>query len=516
MSSHPDNRFTADILHGIKHGVNIGYEGPRKPRTHENWPSTYKYRDAVLDSIHNDVEKGRLLGPFMQPPLTNFVGSPMGAFPKKRSPGHRIIHDLSWPPGESVNDYIPHDEFTLQYVTVDYIVECLQKCGEKCVLGKIDLSSAYKHILVRREDWELLGLSVTQSKNGVLRTEYYVQTVLPFGLRSSSYLFNMYADALEYCMVKNGVTHVHHYVDDYVTYDNNSQVCANNMQIMLDTCSSLGFTVQPSKITSPSTCAEVLGIIIDTDLRQLRISTERLQEIIAELNKWRFKRSATKRHLLSLVGKLTFIARVVRSGRTFTRRLIELSKKPKFLHHHVRLNKEAQADIKWWLQYLPVWNGVSYFYDEHWSDNEQLNLWTDASDWGIGGILGTQWFSVNFTCPQWKSRPIAWRELYAVVTAAKTWGEKLQGKRILYHCDNMAVVAILQSGVSKNSAMMDLVRELFFISARHGFEWTSEFLGTAMNSHADAISRGDLCKFRELAPHMETIMSSPVLVDCVI
>lgn len=315
-----------------------------------------------------------------------------------------------------------------------------------------------------------MGLTITQHGHNGPVTEYYVQTVLPFGLRSSAYLFNMYADALEYFMLKNGVTHVHHYVDDYVTFDSDALACSHNVQTMLDTCSSLGFTVQPSKVTSPSMVTEVLGIIIDTDLRQLRISTERLQEIITELNKWRFKRSASKRRLLSLVGKPTFIAKVVRSGRTFTRRLIELSKKPKFLHHHVRLDKAAQADIKWWLQYLPVWNGVSYFYDDHWTDNNKLDLWTDASDWGIGAVLGTQWFYVQFTCEQWKSRPIAWRELYAVVIAAATWHTKFQGKRILYNCDNMAVCAILRSGVSKNCALMDLVREIFFISAKHSFE----------------------------------------------
>lgn len=516
LSKHPDTQFTTDILHGIQHGVNIGYRGPRKPHVHKNWESAHRYKHAVLDSIHNDLQKGRLLGPFLEPPLANFVGSPMGAFPKKRSPGHRVIHDFSWPPGESVNDYISREEFTLRYVTMDQIVDCLQKCGENCKIAKIDLCDAYKHILVRREDWELLGLSVTQYNSGVRRTEHYIPTVLQFGLRSAPFLFNKYADALEYCMLKNGVTHVQHYVDDYITYDSDAQVCANNVQIMLDTCSSLGFTVQQSKVTLPSTCTEVLGIVIDTKQRQLRISSERLQEVMAELNKWRFKRSATKRRLLSLIGKLTFVARVVRAGRIFTRRLIELSKKPKFLHHRVRLNKDARADIKWWQQYLPLWNGVSYFYDEHWINSHQLNLWTDASDWGIGSMLGTQWFSIKLNSVKWKNRPIAWRELYAVVTAAATWCEQLRGKRILYYCDNMAVVAIINSGVSKCSAMMILVRELFYISAQHGFEWTSEFLGTAENSCADALSRGEVCRFRELVPNANKAMAALVLPASII
>ena len=51
----------------------------------------------------------RKVGPFLTPPFENFTGSPLGAIPKKHSAPvkWRIIHDLSWPTGLSVNDGIP-------------------------------------------------------------------------------------------------------------------------------------------------------------------------------------------------------------------------------------------------------------------------------------------------------------------------------------------------------------------------------------------------------------------------
>ena len=81
--------------------------------------------------------------------------------------------------------------------------------------------------------------------------------------------------------------------------------------------------MQPLQIAKPSMCLEMLGIVIDNKLMELRISDERLHDIKREVNLWVCKKSCTKRQLLSLIGKLEFICKVVRHGRTFLRRLIE-------------------------------------------------------------------------------------------------------------------------------------------------------------------------------------------------
>ena len=58
LATHPDRQFVHSILEGIKHGVNILYTGPRQFRVHPNWPSTYKYADAVSASVQKDLECG--------------------------------------------------------------------------------------------------------------------------------------------------------------------------------------------------------------------------------------------------------------------------------------------------------------------------------------------------------------------------------------------------------------------------------------------------------------------------
>ena len=73
---------------------------------------------------------------------------------------------------------------------------------------------------------------------------------------------------------------------------------------------------------------------------------------------WRGKKACKKRDLLSLIGSLTHTCKVIRPGRSFVHRLINLSKRVMDLNHLVRLNTEVRSDIEWWFQFADGWNGV--------------------------------------------------------------------------------------------------------------------------------------------------------------
>ena len=187
-------------------------------------------------------------------------------------------------------------------------------------------------------------------------------------------------------MQSRGVTYVNHYLDDFITVGPpNSSVCSENLDIMVQVCDDVGFTLNPSKLVKPTTCIEFLGIVLDSERMEMRISEDRLHRIMTELTEWRSRKKATKREILSLLGKLIFISRVVQSSRTFVRRIIELSKKVRHLHHRVRLNREFQADIEWWLTFLPSWNGVSMFYDHEWISSTAMDFYSDVSNVALAG-----------------------------------------------------------------------------------------------------------------------------------
>ena len=76
-------------------------------------------------------------------------------------------------------------------------------------MAKLDLQSAFHMVPVLREDWNLLGIH--------WQGQYFVDTCLPFGLRSALYLFNQFAEALHWILTNNYANPHNvmiHYLDD--------------------------------------------------------------------------------------------------------------------------------------------------------------------------------------------------------------------------------------------------------------------------------------------------------------
>jgi hypothetical protein len=281
LVNHPDKSFVNYIIDGIVNGVHIGYTGPRYYREYKNWSSVHTFYDAVHSSIQKDISKGRKLGPWDSPPSANFVGSPMGAFLKKRSTNkYRVIHDLSWPPGQSINSGIT-DDCSVHYISVDTVTTIIKNLNVKGVeMSRIDLEDAYKFIFTHPSDWELLGstFDIRQS-DGSLKKQYFIDCTLPFGLKSSPKIFCTFAEGLRYIMLKNGVTIAQNYMDDYFTCGlPGTGECERNLQLMISTCIDLGFSVQSKKTVPPTCSMEFLGIEINSNTMELRISDDRLRE----------------------------------------------------------------------------------------------------------------------------------------------------------------------------------------------------------------------------------------------
>ena len=67
-----------------------------------------------------------------------------GLIPKGHNNGKfRLITDLSFPHGASVNDGITSDLVSLSYITVDDVAEIVQELGRGALLAKMDIEAAY-------------------------------------------------------------------------------------------------------------------------------------------------------------------------------------------------------------------------------------------------------------------------------------------------------------------------------------------------------------------------------------
>ena len=157
------------------------------------------------------------------------------------------------------------------------------------------------------------------------RNRFFVDTCLPFGLRSALFFFNQFADALEWILRNYGLHWPIHYLDDY--FHAESSLCGEHLQCFLEICKLLGFPVAMDNVEGPAIVLIFLGLEIDSVLQRIRLPKTKLKEILTDLSHWLHHRKATKRKLLSLIGKLAFVARAVPAGCIFLCRLITLSTK---------------------------------------------------------------------------------------------------------------------------------------------------------------------------------------------
>ena len=138
LANHPDQAWCSKLLHGIECGVNIGFEGERMSIVLGNWKSALDHPEVIMEYLANKVAAGCKAGPFTQPPFSDFVRLLMGIVTKKCSfpVKYRIIHDLSWPPQDSVNDHIDPDAFRCFYGSFDEASgSCCQAWG-RCLVSQ--------------------------------------------------------------------------------------------------------------------------------------------------------------------------------------------------------------------------------------------------------------------------------------------------------------------------------------------------------------------------------------------
>ena len=178
---------------------------------------------------------------------------------------------------------------------------------------------------------------------------------------------------------------------------------------------------------------------------------------------------------------------------SFLRRLIDLSTTVHSLLHHISINSEARKDIQWWVDFLPLWNGVGMFQDDIVSSND-IKLFTDASFLGLGGYYDGQWFSVPFN--NTKNHSISYLELLAIVVSVFCWGDDWCNKQIVLFTDNEAIVHIWSSGSCKCAEIMSLVRKLFFFTAKRNINLLLRHIPGVDNKYADSLSRLQVAKFK--------------------
>nr|XP_002739190.1 PREDICTED: uncharacterized protein LOC100369835 [Saccoglossus kowalevskii] len=448
-----------------------------------------------------EVKLGHTIGPFSEPPFLNFVTNSLGIRPKKTG-GHRLIMDLSQPTNNSVNDFIPKENYTLVYARVDDAIAMINKHGPGSLLAKVDIQHAFRLCPVRKQDWHLLGYKWDG--------HYYFDRVLPFGLRSAPFLFNRIATALEWVVRHQAKTSdIIHYLDDFLAVGPpNHQSCQRSKDIILNTCSTLGIPVAANKVEGPSSIITFLGVELDTVDMVIRLPADKLENILSTIPLWANRYHCSKRELLSLIGTLSFACKCVPAGRLFLRRMIDLATTASSINQIIILSNDFRLDLQWWWEFLPNWNGSARILATSWCLTPNTNLYTDASSViACGAFYNKQWFTLPWSPDKCSINPplsIEWKELFPILISCLIWGHLWHGQKIMFHCDNEGIVNIWKKGSSRCQRIMSLVRAIFFTAANGNFHVMIAHIRGTNNSIADSLSRLQMKQFRQLVPDAAT------------
>ena len=139
-----------------------------------------------------------------------------------------------------------------------------------------------------------------------------------------------------------------------------------------------------------------------------------------------------------------------------------------------------------------------------------IDMYSDASrnfDLGFGAYCGTEWTfgQWNLTFMKLNEPSIEYLELFAV--AVLNWIKLFRNNRICLHCDNEAVVFMINSNTSKCKHCMKIIRLIVLECMVYNVRVTALHIRTKANGKADALSRLDFKRFRKLGKNMNELPS---------
>jgi hypothetical protein len=461
-----------------------------------NHKSATSYSNIVQAKLDKERALGRIAGPFETPPFQRFVTSPLGLVPKKAPNQFRLIHDLSFPPGSSVNDHIDSSYTKVSYLDLDHCVQNIVALGPGTLIAKADLQDAFRLLPIHPDDHWLLGFKWGEA--------FYYDRCLPMGCSVSCQLFEAFSSSIQWILeTKLQVPSMSHILDDFIFFGPpNSTICKRSLESFLALATSLSIPIKAEKTVQPSTCVSLHGIEVDTRLMTLRLPQDKLVALQATVASMSRRKKTTLRDLQSLLGSLNFACRVIVPGRAFMRRLHDLTKgitRPTF---YIRLNKEARADLAAWDTFLQSFNGRALCLPHTWDSSEDLHLYSDACGTSYAAVFGPHWFIGEFP-PSWLDRHITIKEFVPILLAILLWGQTIANKKILFFCDNMAVVEIINSQTSKDAPLMSLVRPLVIATLTNNILFTAKHIPGKTNVVADLLSRSQVAKARSIAPWLD-------------
>jgi len=513
------------ITSGARAGVIPTQEGGRRVvRRHvSNSQSAYDHESVVDAYFTREVETlGRVLrlGPVLPDYWPEPYVSPVGVIPKARTGKFRLINNLSSGGRWSVNERIPVDLGSVQYVTHRGIAATLEQLGQGTFMFSFDVEDAFRHIPLHPADWQYFLME--------WKGCYYVDTRVGFGSRTGPAHYDRLGRALVAIMRHQGVDLLR-MVDDHLGFAQTEERCAELQARAHALLAALGLPRAVHKDVDPALVANFTGIRWDTAEMLASIPEEKWAFMLQEIKGVVAKGSVSLEGLRSVVGRLMSAVTIVPRGKAHLQAcytlIADAEEEPGRRHRRGSMKRalssaillqgaEALRELQWWANALgavhaesptrPIAHiavGQPCDVDRSLPD---LEVYGDASGLALGAVWEPKW--ALHLVPQ--STRVGLRgevgsthvELCALLMACIAWGHEWRGRRVRMFSDNSGAVCIWRRRHTRHEALADIVRHMEWRAHIGGYWLEIEWIAGSTNLKADAVSRLQDQAFRQLVP----------------
>ena len=180
---------------------------------------------------------------------------------------------------------------------------------------------------------------------------------------------------------------------------------------------------------------------------------------------------------------MLYITKCVRPARYFLNRMLQVLRDNVGVTR-IFLHADFHRDLTWFITFLTSYNGVTMYNIRPISGH----IYLDACLTGLGGSFKNMVYTIPLPLG-FKNYSIVHLEMVNIVVALKVWGPMWRDSHIQIHCDNLAVVQVLNSGGSRDSILSTCARNVWLLSALYNISIQFSHIAGAHNTVADLLSR---------------------------
>jgi hypothetical protein len=377
--------------------------------------------------------------------------------PKKDSQERRVILDLSWPIHASVNGGTPleaymDEPYKLLLPTVDDFAHVLAVFGTGTYMWTLDLSRAYRQIRIDPLDWPLICLS--------WQDQYYINISVAFGVRHGAAFTQRLSQAVCDILDREDIFSIP-YIDDYIGARPSLDLATEAYDRSLQLFGELGLVLNPSKCVTPTTSLTWIGVTYDSLTMTMYIPLPVIADTQQLVTTWLHRTTASRHDLQVLLGKLFHAGKCCPASRIFVGRML-ITLRSATSTGVTTLSPEFQADLLWWRDMLPTYNGRLLIQLHRPTYHLHIDIHGPTLDVSTYTHITTIPIplAVATTDHKW-----AHRECFAVLISLLLWGSQWAQAELCIHCTTPHKLMVLVHGRSRNAAMLDIGRRIWLITA---------------------------------------------------